>query len=87
MQTVSGAEIKHFAALLTFDPAQGETVVEPEGEGPGNWVGAPSAIYDAETSRFYLYYRVRKPRPVRGGECYIAESDDGLTFRAIWMMG
>ena len=79
-----GAEAKHYGKLLAFDPEQGETVLSPAGEGSGYWVGAPSVLYDAEAGRFYLYYRVRKPRPVRGGECYIATSRDGLSFETIW---
>ena len=31
-------------------------------------------------TRLYLYYRIRRPRPVWGGHCYIAESDDGVTL-------
>lgn len=84
MSSIAGAECKHYGRHLAFDPADGRTIMAPQAEGAGNWVGAPSVVYDAETSRFYLYYRVRKPRPVRGGECYIAESDDGVTFKAIW---
>jgi len=82
--TCSAPERRHYGCPLTFDPAGGQTIIPPEGVGPGHWAGAPSVLYDADSSRFYLYYRVRKPRPVRGGECYIAESDDGMTFRTIW---
>ena len=63
---------------------QGQTIIAPQGEGKGWWAGAPSVVYDDETQKFYLYYRVRKPRPVRGGECHIAESRDGLHFETIW---
>lgn len=84
MNPVCGPETKHYGALLTFDPALGETIISPSHEGAGHWAGAPSVLYDAETARFYLYYRVRQPRPVRGGLCYIAESQDGLSFRVIW---
>ncbi len=77
-------ERKHYGTAWCFDPAEGQTIIAPAGEGPGHWAGAPSVLYDADAKRFYLYYRVRKPRPVRGGECYIAESDDGVTFRTIW---
>ena len=84
MKPGPGAECKRYGAPIVFDPAGGETILSPPGKGDGHWVGAPSALYDADTSRFYLCYRVRRPRPVRGGECFIAESDDGVTFRAIW---
>jgi hypothetical protein len=67
-----------------FDPAQGVTVIEPPGNESGWWAGAGSAIYDEDTSRFFLYYRIRKPRPLRGAECRIAESTDGVNFRDIW---
>jgi len=67
-----------------FDPQEGMTILEPPGGSAGYWVGAPSVLYDKEVSRFYLYYRVRRPRPIRGGECYIAESDDGVKFTPIW---
>lgn len=79
------AERKHYGRALVFDPEEGETIVAPAGEGPGYWAGAPSVLYDADSSRFYLYYRVRKPRPVRGGECHIAESSDGVAFRTVWV--
>ena len=65
-------------------PADGETIIAPPGQGTGFWAGAPSVLYDNESSRFYLYYRIRRQRPIRGGECFIAESDDGLTFQTIW---
>ncbi len=63
-----------------FDPAQSEVVRSPVGQGPGYWVGAPGAFYDPETRRFWLTYRVREPRPVRGGITRIAVSDDGRRF-------
>jgi hypothetical protein len=84
MKTVSGAEKRWYGQSLRFDPEEGETIIPPSGEGKGYWAGAPSVLYDQESSRFYLAYRVRKPRPVRGGECYIAESSDGVTFRTLW---
>lgn len=84
MKAIYGPEAKRYGAPLLFDPAQGETIISPQGEGAGHWAGAPSVCYDTATSRFYLSYRLRQPRPVRGGLCYIAESDDGLSFRTIW---
>lgn len=84
MMAQSGAERKCYGRPLTFDPRDGQTVIPPPAEGSGHWAGAPSVLYDAETRRFYLYYRIRKPRPVRGGECHIAESQDGVAFRTIW---
>jgi len=78
------SEGKHYGRPLLFDPEAGQTVVPPPGEGPGYWAGAPSVLYDAAAARFYLSYRLRRPRPVRGGECCIAESSDGVAFRTIW---
>jgi len=79
-----GQEKRYIGVLLLFNPQKGITVLEPTGKGSGHWVGAPSVLYDEDTSKFYLYYRVRKPRPVRGGECYIAQSNDGVKFSPIW---
>jgi len=84
MQHPAGMESKALGRPILFDPEEGRTVIAPPGEGPGYWAGAPSVVYNRETSRFYLSYRVRKPRPVRSGECYIAESEDGVAFRTVW---
>jgi hypothetical protein len=70
-----------------FDPEEGTTILEPPGEGKGNWVGAPGVIYDDDKGKFYIYYRRRKPRgiePDRGYECGISESSDGVNFHEIW---
>ena len=78
--------LKHFGLAPLFDPEVGTTIVVPPGEGPGWWAGAPSAIYDDTNGKFYLYYRLRRPRgiePERGGECRIAESVDGKTFHTV----
>lgn len=76
---------KYLAAPPLFDPAEGRTVREPMASGPGWWAGAPSALYDDETERFYLYYRLRKPRELgRGVNCRVAAGDDGFEFEDIW---
>jgi len=75
---------RQFGWLPLFDPTQGQTVVEPTGAGRGYWVGAPSVCYDDRTRRFYLYYRLREPRPVRGKECHILAGEDGVSFRPVW---
>ena len=75
---------KEFGRSWLFDPAEGVTIIEPAGTGDGHWAGAPSVIHDPETARYYMTYRVRKPQPVRGGECYIAASEDGVHFETIW---
>jgi len=76
---------RFLAAPPLFDPAEGQTVREPLGSGPGWWAGAPSALYDGETKTFYLYYRLRKPRELgRGVNCRVAASQDGFSFEDIW---
>ncbi len=77
-------EQKWLGVLDLFEPKEGQTIIEPHGKGEGYWVGAPCVIYDTDRKKFYLYYRIRKPRPVRGGECRIAESEDGINFKDIW---
>jgi len=76
--------IRHFATPPLFKPEDGITIIEPTGNEAGFWAGACSALMDSDTGKFYLYYRMRQPRPVRGGHCFIAESDDGVRFRTIW---
>jgi len=56
-------------------------VQEPPGFGAGHWAGAPGAFSDGET--VYLVYRMRWPRPRRGGELRIARGD-GARFETIW---
>ena len=77
--------LRWLGGVPLFDPSQGSTVIASPGQGPGWWVGAPSALYDRESGLTYLYYRVRKPRALgRGGECRIAASRDGLNFETVW---
>jgi hypothetical protein len=78
------ATSREFGRSWLFDPTEGVTIVSPAGTGSGNWAGAPGVIYDPESARFYLSYRVRKPQPIRGGECYVAASEDGVHFDVIW---
>ncbi len=80
------ATSKEFGRLWLFDPEEGVTIVSPAGTGAGHWAGAPSVLYDPTSARFYLTYRVRKPQPIRGGECYIASSEDGVHFDVIWSL-
>ena len=86
MKIILAPERKCYGAPLIFNPNEGRTIIEPPAAGRGNWAGAPSVLFDAHTSSFYLYYRVRRPRPVRGGECYIAESKNGINFHPIWRL-
>jgi hypothetical protein len=74
-------------AFDRFDPEQGVTIMEPAAEGPGNWVGSPSVLYDPARESVLLTYRRRRPRGEpddRGYECGIAESRDGVHFTELW---
>lgn len=65
-------------------PEEGKTVFEPEGTGPGNWVGAPKVVYDSKEGKFYMYHRVRKPLGQgRGVKARISESKDGRNFKVV----
>ncbi len=76
---------RYFGMPPRFDPDDGTTVLEPEGEGYGYWVGGHSVVFDPDEKKFYLYYRVRHPLGKgRGGKCGIAESSDGVQFTRIW---
>lgn len=78
---------KRIGRAPLFDPEEGQTIIEPLGNDEGWWAGAPGATYDPDTAKFYLYYRLRRPRGMeleRGGECVIAASDDGIDFSPIW---
>lgn len=83
--------LKSQRCLRLFDPNDGITVINPPQRSVGFWAGASSVLYDEELEKFYLYYRLRRPRLVengkeigRGYECRIAESEDGINFRTIW---
>ena len=64
-----------------FDPATGAVIAAAPGEGTGHWAGAAGAFADGED--VYLVYRLRWPRPRRGGELIVARGD-GETFEAVW---
>ncbi len=81
---MSTVEEKESRKTALFDPQNGNTIVNPPGEGSGYWAGAPSVYFDAAKAKFYLSYRLRKPHPQRGSESRIAESIDGLKFTDIW---
>ncbi len=64
-------------------PDRATVVVEPPGEGPGYWVGAPSVARDDDGS-FWLAYRLRRPFGVgRGYANVVARSDDGERFETV----
>jgi hypothetical protein len=70
--------------LTALPPQPGQSVVaiEPPGSGPGNWVGAPSAIRHGD--EIFLTYRLR--RPVGQGRGYaveVARSRDGEHFEVL----
>ncbi|MAG34948.1 MAG: hypothetical protein CL878_01655 [Dehalococcoidia bacterium] len=74
-----------YGYLPLFDPAAGETILEPTGTSTGYWVGAPCITYDPAQRRYLLSYRVRVPRELgRGIETRIAASHDGRAFETIW---
>jgi hypothetical protein len=69
------------------EPAPDRSVVAiaPPGREPGNWSGAPSAVWDGES--MVLAYRMR--RPVDQGRGYavaIARSPDGVHFETIQLI-
>jgi hypothetical protein len=78
------ARDKCFGLPPLFDPREGVLIREPLSFSEGYWAGAPTAQYDPVDRRFLLCYRLRQPRPIRGGECRIAASEDGLRFTDVW---
>lgn len=75
--TNRGPAQKCWGILPRFDPDAGNVIASPPGDGYGFWVGAPSAIFDAESGRFYCYLRARWPLgDRRGGLCRIIASAD-----------
>ena len=71
---MSSQSLNRWNALKPFDPEQGKVVVKPLGDGEGYWVGACGIVFDPSDETYYLYYRAREPRPVRGGKCFVAQS-------------
>lgn len=67
-------------ALPSFAPLDGQLVRAAGGSGHGWWAGAPGAYHDADSGLTWLTYRLREPRPVRGGVTRIAVSRDGVAF-------
>ncbi len=65
---------------------RGSVVVDPPGDGPGYWAGAPSALRAGRV--IYLAYRLR--RPVAHGRGYavvVARSEDGERFETLAILG
>lgn len=66
-----------------FDPCSGTVIRSPLAEGAGYWVGAPGVLFDPDEGRFYLLYRVRRPRgvhPDRGAELHLVAGSAPLEF-------
>lgn len=76
-------ELRWFGVLPRFSPEEGEVIASPEGKGAGFWAGAPSSLFDPQTAKFYLSYRLRSPSE-RGYRCVIGESRDGVNYETIW---
>ena len=69
---------------VTFAPRvdDADVVVSAPAAGPGNWAGAPSAVY--ADGLWHLAYRLRRPLPDgRGVATVVASSSDGIEFRMV----
>jgi hypothetical protein len=64
-----------------FDPGDAIQIAGPPAFRLGHWAGAPGAFSDGDS--IYLIYRLRWPRPRRGGELRIVRGD-GERFETIW---
>jgi hypothetical protein len=60
---------------------RGKTAVEPPGDDPGGWAGAPCAFTVDET--VWLAYRLRRPGAARGYANVLARSEDGEQFETV----
>lgn len=66
-------------------PGASEVAIDPPGTEAGTWVGAPSAVADADG--IVLAYRLRRPADQgRGYAVAIARSADGVRFETIGMI-
>lgn len=73
------------AAILAFDPSDGDVIRTPPGTGYGHWVGGHKVGFDPDTGTFALFYRERLPlEQGRGGRCAVAVSQDGMEFDDVW---
>ncbi|MCD0448947.1 hypothetical protein LO762_07055 [Actinocorallia sp. API 0066] len=74
--------------IPVFDPEAGVTVLAPERDEPGYWVGCASVLQDE--GRYLMTYRRRRPRgeagTERGWRCAIAASHDGVSFDDVWTL-
>jgi hypothetical protein len=60
---------------------RGKIAVEPPGDDPGGWAGAPCALTVDET--VWLAYRLRRPGAARGYANVLARSEDGEQFETV----
>lgn len=68
------------ASLPVYEKS--DTVVRAPGDGPGNWAGAPSAVWAG--GAYWLAYRLRRPLDAgRGVTIVVARSTDGLAFEPL----
>ena len=65
-----------------LDPSKTETVLRPEYQGKGSWVGAPAACYSESEGCFYLLVRFRK-EGVRGYKTVLYRTGDGINLERI----
>jgi hypothetical protein len=67
-------------SLPIFD--ESVPVVHAPGGGPGNWAGAPSAVWADDA--YWLAYRVRRPLDAgRGVAVVVSRSSDGIEFEPV----
>jgi hypothetical protein len=72
--------------LMVPRPERSAVAVAPPGDGPGYWVGAPSAF--AWDGTIYLAYRLRRPLGMgRGYAVQVAKSTDGEHFEPLLTIG
>jgi hypothetical protein len=67
--------------LVGPDLSAARLVVDPPGQGPGYWAGAPWAVF--ADGWFYLAYRLRDGTGQRGHLVVVARSKDGLEFETL----
>ena len=66
-----------------FDPAEGTTLMQPEVDAPGYWVGAPALWMDED--QLYLSVRHRRPpEDGRGWKSTIYQVHEGIRLEEIW---
>ncbi len=64
------------------DWRKARVVVEPPGEGPGNWAGGANALL--HDGLIYLTYRLRRPLDQgRGNSVFVARSKNGVSFEKL----